>query len=61
MRGGECGRRGYLHLGRLPALKELNLICGDLPMEDEDGEDLDTEAALKAMLPGLEIGGCGMP
>ena len=48
-------------MGRLPALKELNLICGDLPMEDEDGEDLDTEAALKAMLPGLEIGGCGMP
>jgi hypothetical protein len=49
--------RGYLHLGRLPALKALNLMCGDLPMEDEDGEDLDT----KAMLPGLEIGGCGMP
>jgi hypothetical protein len=29
MTGGECGCRGFLHLGRLPALKELNLICYD--------------------------------
>jgi hypothetical protein len=45
--------RGFLQLGRLPALKELNLICHDF--------DEDTEAALKAMLPGLKLGGCSMP